>query len=101
MQTPTGLALRCGGGIMDPSRLPARTPPVAPVRTDNAGLPDASAAMSRTVHMLALVLATGTGLAVARGDDKEPARPAGCAGAVDDYFKDEVWAKVGQRFCLT
>src|SRR6266542_364463 len=51
-----------------------------------------------------LVVALGCGLAsppAVRGDDK-PLRPLrGCAGAVDNYFEDEVWAKVGVQKCLT
>ncbi len=31
----------------------------------------------------------------------DPPRPAGCAAAVDDFFADEVWAKVGGAKCLT
>ena len=49
-----------------------------------------------------LVLAAGLALAAAaRGDEPKPYTGAGCAAAVDDFFKDEVWAKVGVRSCLT
>ena len=51
-----------------------------------------------------LVLALGLGLpslAAVRGDDKPPRPPAGCAAAVDNYFEDEVWARVGVAKCLT
>src|SRR5262245_66534965 len=51
-----------------------------------------------------LVLALVTGLAFAaavRGDDKPPSPQKGCAAAVDNYFADEVWAKVGVPKCLT
>jgi hypothetical protein len=52
---------------------------------------------------LVLALAAGLGFtAAARGDDK-PTAPAqvGCAAAVDNFFEDEVWAKVGVAKCLT
>ena len=39
--------------------------------------------------------------AAGRGDDKASRPPAGCAAAVDNFFEDEVWAKVGARKCLT
>jgi len=39
--------------------------------------------------------------AVVRCDD-QVARPLmGCAAAKDNYFEDEVWAKVGVQKCLT
>ena len=56
--------------------------------------------MSRTVRSLALALLAGA-LVAARADDKQSLAPVGCARAVDDYFKDEVWAKVGAAKCLT
>lgn len=56
--------------------------------------------MSVTVRTLALAVAVA-GVVAARAEDKKPPSPAPCAGVVDDYFKDEVWAKVGQRFCLS
>ena len=50
-------------------------------------------------RLFLLTLALGAGVAdVGRGDEK-PAVP--CAGVMDDFFKDEVWAKVGVRKCLT
>jgi hypothetical protein len=52
-------------------------------------------------HVIVLVLAAAViSPAVVRGDDK-PRPPTGCAGAVDNYFEDEVWAKVGAQKCLT
>src|SRR5437660_4445230 len=51
-----------------------------------------------------LVLALGCGLAspsAVRCDDKPPRPPMGCTAAVDNYFEDEVWAKVGVQKCLT
>src|SRR5690242_13974644 len=47
------------------------------------------------------VVAGGAFLVAANGDDKTPRPAAGCAAAVDNYFQDEVWAKVGVRKCLT
>src|SRR5262245_65496319 len=35
------------------------------------------------------------------GDEKTARRVTACAGAVDNYFEDEVWAKVGVQKCLT
>ncbi|HKB05231.1 MAG TPA: hypothetical protein VKD90_23605, partial [Gemmataceae bacterium] len=40
-------------------------------------------------------------VAGARGDETKPYTGASCAAAVDDFFKDEVWGKVGLRTCLT
>jgi hypothetical protein len=51
-----------------------------------------------------LVLALVAGFAspaVVRCDDKLPRPPRGCAAAVDNYFEEEVWAKVGVQKCLT
>src|SRR5262249_59913956 len=35
------------------------------------------------------------------GDDKQSGPPMGCAAAVDNYFENEVWAKVAVSKCLT
>jgi hypothetical protein len=60
--------------------------------------------MLLSTRLLALVLIAGTGYsAIVRADEKPtpaPAAPA-CGRAVDNYFADEVWAKVGARTCLT
>jgi hypothetical protein len=51
-----------------------------------------------------LLLALASGLAspsAVRCADKPPRSPVGCAAAVDNYFQDEVWAKVGRPKCLT
>ena len=51
-----------------------------------------------------LILALLTGLATpsaVRCDDKPSRPPVGCASAVDNYFQDEVWAKVARPKCLT
>jgi hypothetical protein len=45
-----------------------------------------------------LVLLAGL---LAAADDPKPHAGPGCAAAVDDYFRDEVWAKVGATTCLT
>jgi hypothetical protein len=58
--------------------------------------------MFRNVRLLALALVAGMALpAAVRGDDPPARPPAGCAAAVDNYFEDEVWAKVGVQKCLT
>jgi hypothetical protein len=54
--------------------------------------------MRPTLRTLVALLAAAT---VATGRAAEPAPPAGCAAAVDNFFEDEVWAKVGARSCLT
>ena len=54
--------------------------------------------MPRCPRLLLAALALGAWATFARGDDK-PAAP--CAAAVDDYFRDEVWVKVGAAKCLT
>ncbi len=58
--------------------------------------------MSPALRSLVLVLAIGLGYAAAVGaDDKKPYTGAGCAAEPDAQFRDEVWAKVGVRKCLT
>src|SRR5215468_2817924 len=58
--------------------------------------------MSTNPRLLAFALAAGMGLAaLALADEKTPPAGPACGRAVDDYFKDEVWAKVGARSCLT
>ena len=55
--------------------------------------------MPLPLRSLVLVLAVASA-AVARGDDKKPYTGA-CTGEADANFRDEVWAKVGARKCLT
>src|ERR1700722_1604533 len=50
--------------------------------------------------LLALVAGLASPSAV-HCDDKRPGPLVGCAAAVDNFFKDEVWAKVGVQKCLT
>src|SRR5215510_4192169 len=50
--------------------------------------------------MLALVIASALPAAV-RCDDKPTLPAMACAAAVDNYFEDEVWAKIGVQKCLT
>src|SRR5438067_6607579 len=58
--------------------------------------------MSVRSHSLLLALAAGLVLgAGGRGDEKKPAYTGVCAAPVDDFFKDEVWAKVAVHTCLT
>src|SRR5205814_544671 len=62
----------------------------------------ASAVMSFASRSSAIVLAAGVALAVGvRGDETKPSTAPACAAAVDDFFTDEVWAKVGAPVCLT
>ena len=54
--------------------------------------------MFPNLRLLVLALVAGSAVVVAaRGADKAP---AGCAATVDNYFLDEVWAKVGVGKCL-
>src|SRR5262245_36492804 len=58
--------------------------------------------MSQNVRFLILALVSGIASpAAVRCDDKLPQPFAGCAAAKDNYFEDEVWAKVGVQKCLT
>jgi hypothetical protein len=56
--------------------------------------------MLRNLLVLALI-AGSTFPAAVRGDEKTPRPAGGCAAAVDNYFENEVWAKVGVQKCLT
>jgi hypothetical protein len=57
--------------------------------------------MTHTLRLLVLTLVAGSvSWAAVRGDDL-PRPVAGCAAAVENYFEQEVWAKVGARKCLT
>ncbi len=53
-------------------------------------------------HSVVLLVAIATTTASQlRADEKTPYGAAGCAAAVDAFFVDEVWAKVGASTCLT
>jgi hypothetical protein len=54
--------------------------------------------MSKALRLLALFLITALD---ARGDDRASPPVVVCAGAADNYFENEVWAKVGAVKCLT
>jgi hypothetical protein len=58
--------------------------------------------MPRSPRLLAFVVAAGLlSAAGARGDEPKPYAGPGCIAAVDEFFRDEVWAKVGATTCLT
>lgn len=58
--------------------------------------------MSLNTRSFTLVLAAGLALTgAARGDEPKPHNGPACAAPVDDFFRNEVWAKVGARSCLT
>jgi hypothetical protein len=58
--------------------------------------------MHALTRLTALVLAAGMLYAVGvHGDEKTPYSGTSCSAAVDDFFKDEVWVKVGAQICLT
>src|SRR5438876_8828784 len=58
--------------------------------------------MIQNARFLVIALVIGlASLAGVRSDDKAPRPMTGCAAAVDNYFEDEVWAKVGVQKCLT
>jgi hypothetical protein len=61
---------------------------------------DTSCVMLPNLRFLLVILALGTPALAVRGDEK-PVRPRACAAAVDDFFENEVWAKVAVRTCLT
>jgi hypothetical protein len=57
--------------------------------------------MSPNGRLLVLALAAGLACSAAVLCDDKPTRPTvGCAAAVDNYFEEEVWAKVGVHKCL-
>lgn len=57
--------------------------------------------MTPLARIFAIVLAT-TILAAAAAVAQEPAPYSGrCTASVDDYFAEEVWAKIGAQTCLT
>src|SRR5205807_6966922 len=58
--------------------------------------------MFQPLRFFVLALVAGSVLsAAARAADREAQPVVGCAAAVDNFFEDEVWAKVGARKCLT
>ena len=53
------------------------------------------------IRSLVLTLVFGMGFSVVGfGDEKLPPVAPTCVRVADDYFKDEVWAKVGAQSCL-
>jgi hypothetical protein len=56
--------------------------------------------MLQSVRFLVLGLSIAAA-ATARGDEKVLRSVAGCAASVDNYFENEVWARVGVQKCLT
>src|SRR3954471_14765420 len=57
--------------------------------------------MFSSLRSLVLALAAVCSAASLRADDKKPYTGPGCAGDAAAHFRDEVWAKVGVRKCLT
>jgi hypothetical protein len=58
--------------------------------------------MSSSTRSLILVLAVASAFAAPSRGDQTPKRgDAGCAAAVDNFFEDELWAKVAARTCVT
>ncbi len=58
--------------------------------------------MSRIPRPVIAVLAAAAAVAVGvRGDEKTPYTGPACTAAVDAFFRDEVWAKIGAPSCLT
>ena len=53
-----------------------------------------------TRSILPALLALALLAAAARGAELKPYSGAGCAAVVDEFFTDEVWAKVGAQSCL-
>jgi hypothetical protein len=52
-------------------------------------------------RLLVLALAAASACSSAARCEKTPPAVAGCSAAVESYFADEVWAKVGAQKCLT
>src|SRR5215831_9886868 len=58
--------------------------------------------MFQNVRLLVVALVIGIVAPFAvRSDDKQPRPRTGCAAVMDNYFENEVWAKVGFQKCLT
>ncbi|MBY0461540.1 MAG: hypothetical protein K2V38_29845, partial [Gemmataceae bacterium] len=57
--------------------------------------------MRTVIRATLLVFAVGFGGAAATADDKKPYTGTACAADHDEHFRNEVWAKVGARKCLT
>jgi hypothetical protein len=58
--------------------------------------------MFLNLRRLVLTLVAGSVFSAAvRGGDEAPRPVVGCPAAVDNYFQEEVWAKVGLPKCLT
>jgi hypothetical protein len=57
--------------------------------------------MTFRLRAVAFLPATLVLLAVARADEPKPCSGPGCVGAVDAFFVDEVWGKIGGKTCLT
>lgn len=58
-------------------------------------------AMSSDRLVVPILIASTIMVGVVRGDEKTPYTGTSCAAPVDDFFKDEVWGKIGARICLT
>lgn len=57
--------------------------------------------MGQDFRTVVLALAAGIACEVAaRGAETQPRPALGCAASMDNYFENEVWAKVGQAKCL-
>ena len=58
--------------------------------------------MSKNCSALLILAFSISPSAVVRGDDKKPEPAMGCSagGVADDFFRNEVWAKVGATACL-
>ena len=56
--------------------------------------------MPINARTVVLILGCAIVLAAARADEKKVYSGAACAAAVDDFFVNEVWAKVGAQSCL-
>src|SRR5687768_16883036 len=49
------------------------------------------------IALICLVAVAGS----ARAEEMKPCATPGCAAAIDRYFAEEVWAKIGAQSCLT
>lgn len=57
--------------------------------------------MSKLERILLALVLGGSLVVAVHGDEKKSDARTGCAATVDNYFEDEVWAKVAVRTCLT
>src|SRR6187200_3004123 len=84
--------------------LPCRSATFPTVRLRFPVEPTRPASVAMSLRVSSLLVAFTAFLAaggVIRSDEKTPYSGTSYAAVVDDFFKDEVWGKVGSQVCLT